>query len=79
MGGEPHRAGELSCGGWRAHLGAIEDALLQVAAVCHLADDAAQSIHLMHKLRLGGPAHRRIAWLHTYNDIKFNASQSCMQ
>ena len=41
----------------------VEDALLEVALVGHLADLAAQGVHLVHELGLGGPAHRRVAGL----------------
>ena len=50
----------------RPHRGAargVEDTLLEVALVGHLADLAAQGVHLVHELGLGGPAHRRVAGL----------------
>ena len=41
----------------------VENAFLQGGGVRQAADDAAEGIHLMHQLALGGPAHGRVAGL----------------
>ena len=45
------------------HLGAVEHALLEVAAVRQAPDLAAQRVHFVHQLRLRGAPNRRVARL----------------
>ena len=60
------------------HLGAIEDALLQVAPVSHLAHLATQGIDLMHHLRFRRAPHRRVAGLHHGRRRSAQVLQYCM-